>query len=48
MPILIKDFQWSETEKLVYINVPLKGVKGSKADIFCSREFLKVSCNYSQ
>ena len=42
MPILIKDYQWSETEQNVYITVPLKGVKASKVDIFCSREFIKV------
>jgi len=43
MPILVKDYNWSETLDTVTINVPLKGVNSKKADIFCSDEFIKVN-----
>lgn len=43
MPILVKDFTWKETDLEVVITVPLKGVKGSKADIFSTDSYLKVS-----
>ncbi len=43
MPILVKDFAWKETEIEVIITVPLKGVKGSKADIFSTDRYVKVS-----
>lgn len=43
MPLIIKDFLWEETEKSVFITVPLKGVKASKVDILSSEEYLKVS-----
>ncbi|XP_070542821.1 dynein axonemal assembly factor 4-like [Ptychodera flava] len=43
MPISIKDYTWDETETTVHITVPLKGVKASKADIFSTDEYIKVS-----
>lgn len=43
MPILVKDYNWSETLETVSIDVPLKGVNSKKADIFCSDEFIKVN-----
>ena len=43
MPILVKDFTWKETDVEVVITVPLKGVKGSKADIFSTDSYVKVS-----
>ncbi|CAK8693863.1 unnamed protein product [Clavelina lepadiformis] len=43
MPIIVKDYQWSETDEKMFVQVPLKGVKQSKADIFCTEEFVKVS-----
>ena len=42
MPIAVKDFVWGETELEVSITLPLKGVKGSKADIFSSDQYIKV------
>ena len=42
MPLVVKDFSWEETEKMVFITVPLKGVKAQKVDIFSSEEYLKV------
>ena len=45
MPITVKDYSWDETESTVHVTVPLKGVKPSKADIFSTDEYLKVSLN---
>ncbi|ESP00556.1 hypothetical protein LOTGIDRAFT_112670 [Lottia gigantea] len=43
MPIAVKDFSWDQNDKMVYLTVPLKGVKTNKVDIFSSEEYLKVS-----
>ncbi|XP_062861079.1 dynein assembly factor 4, axonemal [Trichomycterus rosablanca] len=43
MPLLIKDHSWTQTESLVYISVPLKGIKSNKVDVICTDEYLKVS-----
>lgn len=43
MPILVNDYTWSETEGEVSITLPLRGVKSSKADIFTTGEYIKVS-----
>ncbi|KAI4886008.1 hypothetical protein NFI96_000955 [Prochilodus magdalenae] len=43
MPLLVKDYTWTQTETTVYISVPLKGIKPAKVDVLCTDEFLKVS-----
>ena len=43
MPIQVKDYKWQETETLVNIKVPLKGVVPAKVDIFSTDDYLKVS-----
>ncbi|KAK3586823.1 hypothetical protein CHS0354_020039, partial [Potamilus streckersoni] len=43
MPLAVNDFTWEETEKEVFITVPLKGVKTNKVDILSTEEYLKVS-----
>ncbi|MBN3270966.1 DAAF4 factor, partial [Polyodon spathula] len=43
MPLIVKDYSWTQTEALVYINVPLKGVTVGKVDIFSTDEYLKVN-----
>ena len=43
MPIAVKDYHFEETDKLVFISVPLKGVKPSKVDIFSTEQYIKVS-----
>ena len=43
MPLLVKDYTWTETERDVIIKVPLKGVKSSKADIFSTNRYIKVN-----
>ncbi len=42
MPIVVKDFTWTQSELLVCINLPLKGTKSSNIDIVNSLEFCKV------
>ncbi|KAH3858094.1 hypothetical protein DPMN_100713 [Dreissena polymorpha] len=43
MPLIVKDFSWEQTDKVLFITVPLKGVKANKVDIFSSEEYLKIS-----
>ncbi|XP_053575313.1 dynein axonemal assembly factor 4 [Bombina bombina] len=42
MPIIVKDFTWEQTDKEVFISVPLKGTKASQSDVICTDEYLKV------
>ncbi len=49
MPIVVKDFTWQETDKHIFITVPLKGVKSEKLDILTTEEYIKVrSCIIAQ
>ncbi|XP_036365727.1 dynein assembly factor 4, axonemal-like isoform X2 [Octopus sinensis] len=43
MPVLVKDYEWEETETNVLIKVALKGIHSSKADVLTSSEYLKVN-----
>ncbi len=43
MPIFVKEFTWTETEKEVYIKIPLKGVNPKKVDIYYTDSFIKVN-----
>ena len=43
MPIVVRDYNWEETEKTVFISVPLKGVQSAKVDVFSTDEYIKVS-----
>lgn len=43
MPIIVKDFTWTQSSERVCINLPLKGTKASNLDIVCSPEYCKVS-----
>ncbi len=42
MPIIVKDFTWTQSESRVCINLPLKGTKANNLDILSSLEFFKV------
>lgn len=42
MPLLVKDYSWRQTENVVVIRVPLKGVHYRKVDIFSSDNYIKV------
>ncbi|KAG8440455.1 hypothetical protein GDO86_006273 [Hymenochirus boettgeri] len=43
MPIIVKDYTWEQTEKEIYISVPLKGTKASGSDMLCTEEYIKVN-----
>jgi len=43
MPIVIKDYTWSETETEVHVIVPLKGVRPAKADVYSTATYIKVN-----
>ncbi len=43
MPIAVTDYTWKESELDLTIVIPLKGVKGSKADIFSTNQYIKVN-----
>eukprot|EP00106_Octopus_bimaculoides_P005017 XP_014772459.1 PREDICTED: dyslexia susceptibility 1 candidate gene 1 protein homolog [Octopus bimaculoides] len=43
MPVLVKDYEWEETETNILIKVALKGIHSSKAGVLTSREYLKVN-----
>jgi len=42
MPLLVKDYTWRQTENVVVIRVPLKGVHHSRVDIYSSDSYIKV------
>ncbi|XP_037030503.1 dynein assembly factor 4, axonemal-like [Bradysia coprophila] len=46
MPILIKDYNWSQTDNQIVVKVPLKGVhKHPAVDIFTYETFIKINCS---
>ncbi|ODM97399.1 hypothetical protein Ocin01_09280 [Orchesella cincta] len=42
MPIIIKDFEWSENAEWVFITLDMKGVKTGSIDIVSSPTYLKI------
>ena len=45
MPIIIKDFEWSESEAKLDIIVPQKGIRSAKIDIMVTPLYVKVRNN---
>ncbi|XP_011361753.1 dynein axonemal assembly factor 4 isoform X1 [Pteropus medius] len=43
MPLQVSDYSWQQTETAVFISVPLRGVCGRDADVFCTENYLKVN-----
>ncbi len=43
MPIIVKDFTWTQSNERVCVNLPLKGTKASHLDIVSGPEYCKVS-----
>ncbi|XP_068131593.1 dynein axonemal assembly factor 4 [Hyperolius riggenbachi] len=43
MPITVKDFTWQQSEKELYISVPLKGAKADWSNVLCAEEYVKVN-----
>lgn len=45
MPILIKDYNWSQTDNEIVVKVPVKGIhKHPTVDIFTYETFIKINC----
>lgn len=42
MPILVKDFTWTQTDDTVHIRVPIKAVKREKVDLFTADSYIKA------
>ncbi|XP_063301771.1 dynein axonemal assembly factor 4 [Pelobates fuscus] len=43
MPILVKDYTWQQTDRELYISVPLKGTRADGSNVLCTEHYLKVS-----
>jgi dyslexia susceptibility 1 candidate gene 1 protein len=43
MPILVKDFDWNQSDSKITIRLPLKGAKSRNINVVTSNEYLKVS-----
>ena len=43
MPILVKDYNWDQSDTIVHINLPLKGVKSADVTILNSKDYCKVN-----
>ncbi|NXW53472.1 DAAF4 factor, partial [Eurystomus gularis] len=43
MPVWLREHSWRQTGSAVYLSVPLRGVRVTPANIFCSDQYLKVS-----
>lgn len=43
MPIIIKQPDWDQTERKVYLSLPLNGVSPKQVDVFRTKDYLKIS-----
>ncbi|KAG8575767.1 hypothetical protein GDO81_009667 [Engystomops pustulosus] len=43
MPILVKDYTWQQTEKEIFISVPLKGVAAGASNVMCTESYIKAN-----
>ncbi|XP_065497951.1 dynein axonemal assembly factor 4 [Caloenas nicobarica] len=43
MPVWLREFRWRQTPAAVYLSLPLRGVRVTSANIFCTDQYLKVS-----
>ncbi|XP_065703316.1 dynein axonemal assembly factor 4 isoform X2 [Patagioenas fasciata] len=43
MPVWLREFRWRQTPAAVYLSLPLRGVRATSANIFCTDQYLKVS-----
>ncbi|XP_026471176.1 dynein assembly factor 4, axonemal-like [Ctenocephalides felis] len=43
MPIIVKDYVWSQNEESVFVHLSLRGVHPSKVDIFTCDNYIKVN-----
>lgn len=42
MPLLVKDFTWTQTEDTVHIRIPIKAVNREKVDMFTADSYIKA------
>ncbi|NWW94173.1 DAAF4 factor, partial [Rhynochetos jubatus] len=43
MPVWLREYSWRQTGSAVYLSLPLRGVRVTPANIFCTEQYLKVS-----
>ncbi|TRY90154.1 hypothetical protein DNTS_033342 [Danionella cerebrum] len=43
MPLIVRDYTWTQNRNTIYISVPLKGIKSTSVDVICTDDYLKVS-----
>ncbi|NXJ87517.1 DAAF4 factor, partial [Corythaixoides concolor] len=43
MPVWLREYSWRQTGSVVYLSLPLRGVRVTPANIFCTDQYLKVS-----
>ncbi|XP_040269852.1 dynein assembly factor 4, axonemal isoform X2 [Bufo bufo] len=43
MPIIVKDYTWQQSDKEIFLSVPLKGAARGASNVICTEEYLKVS-----
>ncbi|NXI95558.1 DAAF4 factor, partial [Psophia crepitans] len=43
MPVWLREYSWRQTGAAVYLSLPLRGVRVTPANIFCTDQYLKVS-----
>lgn len=42
MPVWLREFRWRQSPAAVYLSLPLRGVRVTSANIFCTDRYLKV------
>ena len=42
MPIIIKDYEWTESETRIDLTLPQKGIKGNNIDVMVTNFYIKV------
>jgi len=45
MPIAVRDFEWQQSDQMLFITIPLKGVTRNKVDILTTEVYIKVIRN---
>ena len=42
MPIIIKDYEWTESETRIDLTLPQKGIKSNNIDVMVTNFYIKV------
>uniref|UniRef100_A0A8C0IUT8 Uncharacterized protein n=1 Tax=Chelonoidis abingdonii TaxID=106734 RepID=A0A8C0IUT8_CHEAB len=42
MPVWVRDYSWRQTDTAVFLSVPMRSVRVTQANIFCTDQYLKV------